>query len=200
MIDLNELKKMAEAATLGPWRAKSGPGWAHTYVVGELVGAYEQTIATIPEAPSKTAQFIAAANPAAIIELIALASAAQDSAPAELPIKTWQERLREKFPETTDRNLFTVGHIEHAMEAEIADLRATLTAAPASPSASLISSKAVNRVPLNTMKFDDGKIGWYFDTEKFYIDIEQDIDGKYSIYFRSRDTKTELWVDEAELK
>lgn len=48
------------------------------------------------------------------------------------------------------------------------------------------------------MEFDDGKIGWYFDSEKFYIDIEQDIDGKYSIYFRSRDTKTELWVDEAE--
>ena len=60
----------------------------------------------------------------------ATGTAAQDSAPAELPplsIKTWQERLREKFPETADRNLFAVGHLEHAMESEIADLRAALS-------------------------------------------------------------------------
>ena len=44
-----------------------------------------------------------------------------------LSIKTWQERLREKFPETADRNLFAVGHLEHAMESEIADLRAALS-------------------------------------------------------------------------
>lgn len=62
--------------------------------------------------------------------MLAVAPAAQDSAPAELPplsIKTWQERLREKFPETADRNLFAVGHLEHAMEAEIAELRAALS-------------------------------------------------------------------------
>lgn len=68
------------------------------------------------------------------------APSAQDSAPAELPIKTWQERLREKFPETADRNLFAVGHLEHAMEAEIADLRAALAAAPASPQPAIVKA------------------------------------------------------------
>ena len=53
------------------------------------------------------------------------AEAARQPAPA-LPVKTWRERLREKFPETAHSNLFTVGHLEHAMEAEIAELRAAL--------------------------------------------------------------------------
>lgn len=74
---------------------------------------------------------------------LAAGTAAQDSAPAELPplsIKTWQERLREKFPETADRNLFAVGHLEHAMESEIADLRAALAAAPSSPQPAIVKA------------------------------------------------------------
>ena len=35
------------AHTPGPWRTKTGPGWHDTYIVGELVGAHEPTIATV---------------------------------------------------------------------------------------------------------------------------------------------------------
>jgi hypothetical protein len=150
MIDLNELKKLAESATPGPWttgttgRQAIHPNLPAMFEAAVHVGNESDrgnclaivglggpgATSSAYEMVTDNAAFIAAANPAAILELIALASAAQDSAPAELPpldIKTWQERLREKFPETADRNFFAVGHLEHAMESEIADLRAALS-------------------------------------------------------------------------
>lgn len=58
------------------------------------------------------------------------------SAPTELPIKTWQERVKGKLHERiaaalTDKELNMIGSDE--MLSEIADLRAALSAAPTSP-------------------------------------------------------------------
>ena len=89
MIDLNELKRLAEAATPGPWCWDDtvwdyDPKEQAPWLVGADDGAIILT-GTIECKMKSNADFIAAANPAAILELIARASAAQDSAPAELP-------------------------------------------------------------------------------------------------------------------
>lgn len=112
MIDLNELKKLAESATPGPWVAKDAPGagleiymdmssqwdqakrpWpafstANADCKGDLI-AYEAwvqfPVEKLKNIQARNAAFIASANPSTILELIALASAAQESAPAELP-------------------------------------------------------------------------------------------------------------------
>lgn len=56
----------------------------------------------------------------------------------------------------------------------------------------------MSRIKLIPMTNDDGDLGWYLDSEKFYIDVEQDSSGNYSIYFRCRETGKELWLDGAD--
>lgn len=89
MIDLDKLEKLASAATPGPWHRSdrpAGPFW-HIYadhtVGGEPCVSGKQSIGTMHAENKRTgskayaamfesnASFVAAANPAAILELIA---------------------------------------------------------------------------------------------------------------------------------
>lgn len=134
MIDLNELKKLAEKADeVDPY---------YTSDVNLL--AFER-----------------AATPSAVLELIALASAAQESAPAELPplsIKTWQERGVYAEDAKPD------GNAEEAMCEEIADLRAAL-------------SRPVVAIPVNwkeqalrQYRHNDGSEGFVFAYDSKVLD------------------------------
>lgn len=51
---------------------------------------------------------------------------------------------------------------------------------------------------LHTMEHDDGRIGWYFNCDGHYIDVEKDENGKYSVFFRDRATDKEGWLDQAD--
>lgn len=53
------------------------------------------------------------------------------------------------------------------------------------------------RTKLWQMQNDEGKIGWYFDCDGHFIDVECD-DGKYSVFFRDRSTGSEVWFDQAD--
>ncbi len=73
---INELRKLAEAATPGPW-AYDYDDQDHDTCVGILWGTNHYAIATIPyngqvsdEKVTATGNYIAAANPAAVLELI----------------------------------------------------------------------------------------------------------------------------------
>lgn len=39
---------MTTAHTATPWRAKTGNGWHHIYIVGECVASFEKNVATVP--------------------------------------------------------------------------------------------------------------------------------------------------------
>lgn len=73
--------------------------------------------------------------------------------------------------------------------------RALLAAAPAPIQQ---DSEAPARQALHTMQYEDGRIGWYFDCDGHYIDVEKDDAGKYSVYFRDRATGKEGWLDQAD--
>lgn len=73
------------------------------------------------------ASFIAAANPAAILQLIAQARAAKPESATGTTgasVKTWQERVGQDYNDSAEPTAHEI-----AMEAEIADLRAQLAAA-----------------------------------------------------------------------
>lgn len=67
------------------------------------------------------------------------------------------------------------------------------TAPPETP-----ARAAVERAKLHEMHSDEGDIGWYFDCDGHYIDVERDKDGKYSVYFRNRADQSEAWLDQAD--
>lgn len=56
----------------------------------------------------------------------------------------------------------------------------------------------IKRHRLDTMEKVDGSQAWYFDTPKFYIDVERDKDLKYSVFFRNRADQSEAWLDQAD--
>jgi hypothetical protein len=66
MLDLDSLEAKAKAATPGPWRYGYEPGFC-----GELIDPTGEMIASFADEPAaRDAEFIAAANPAAILALI----------------------------------------------------------------------------------------------------------------------------------
>lgn len=85
MIDLNKLKKLAEAASPGPWKVGGSNGRMIYDAQGYLCGDSDLLA---------NAEFKAAANPAAILELIAMASAA---APQVVEDKRAEIRAFEDF-------------------------------------------------------------------------------------------------------
>lgn len=54
------------------------------------------------------------------------------------------------------------------------------------------------RTKLHQMQNDEGQIGWYFDCDGHYIDVERDEQGKYSIYFFDRASRQDGWLDQAD--
>jgi len=63
-IDLDELERLAKAATRGPWTHSEQPsGWMHMVIAPERGQICRESMA-------RDATFIAAANPAVILELI----------------------------------------------------------------------------------------------------------------------------------
>lgn len=77
MIDLEELKRLALAATPGPWAAIYRTGWQNAKIVREGEHVNSGPICKVPEhsrsdgKPLETLLFIVAANPAVVLELIA---------------------------------------------------------------------------------------------------------------------------------
>ncbi len=53
---------MSALHTAGPWRTRTGPGWHDTYIVGELVGAHEPTIATVRSSHGDHGNYLANAR------------------------------------------------------------------------------------------------------------------------------------------
>jgi hypothetical protein len=58
--------------------------------------------------------------------------------------------------------------------------------------------QSIDREKLREMHNDEGEIGWYFDCDGHYIDVERDAAGKYSVYFRNRKDQSEAWLDQSE--
>lgn len=80
-MDLNELERLANAATPGPWSWTNNEGWAYpqTYVdsegranIARFVNGAPQFECTVGEARQewRNAAFIAAANPFVVLELV----------------------------------------------------------------------------------------------------------------------------------
>lgn len=46
----------------------------------------------------------------------------------------------------------------------------------------------LRRLPLSPMYSEDGKTAYYLDSPKFYLDIEEDEPGVWSVYMRDRET------------
>jgi hypothetical protein len=126
MIDLNKLKKLAEAA------AEADPYYA---------------------ADTNLLAFKAAANPAVILELLALASAAQDSIPS---VKPWEQRMGDNAASGG-----RIGSPQQFMAAEIADWRAKATAQDSAPA------------ELPRMPEPFGVFGEYKDEERDVWDYDQ---------------------------
>ena len=53
----------------------------------------------------------------------------------------------------------------------------------------------LDAVIMRPMQFDDGRIGWFIDHPEFYCDIEQDTDGKWSVFFRDRKTQNKAFAE-----
>lgn len=86
MIDINELRRLTQAATPGPWvnygRQPSAAGLPHSAVAAKtlLARVYSEAYGDV-EQETANAEFIAAANPAAVSELLdRLEAAEKDSA------------------------------------------------------------------------------------------------------------------------
>ena len=101
-LDLNKLERLANAATPGPWSWTNNEGWAYPQTqvkteqgthIARFVDAAPQFCCTVGEARQEwlNAAFIAAANPAVVLELV--------------------RRLREEEGHVT-------AHIDEAVEAE----------------------------------------------------------------------------------
>ena len=66
MLDLDDLEAKAKAATPGPWRCGYEPGFC-----GELIDPTGEMIASFADEPTaRDSDFIAAANPSAVLDLI----------------------------------------------------------------------------------------------------------------------------------
>lgn len=51
------------------------------------------------------------------------------------------------------------------------------------------------RRELSSMQYDERDIGWYFDNNTIYIDVERE-DGKYSVFFRNRTDGAEVYAEQ----
>ena len=80
-LDLNKLERLANAATPGPWSWTNNEGWAYPQTqvkteqgthIARFVDAAPQFCCTVGEARQEwlNAAFIAAANPAVVLELV----------------------------------------------------------------------------------------------------------------------------------
>ena len=80
-LNLNELERLANAATPGPWSWTSNEGWSYPQTqvkteqgtkIARFVDAAPQFCCTVGEARQewKNAAFIAAANPAVVLDLV----------------------------------------------------------------------------------------------------------------------------------
>ena len=82
MIDINELRQLVQAATPGPWvnygRQPSAAGLPHSAVAAKtlLARVYSEAYGDV-EQETANAEFIAAANPAAVSELLDRLEAAE---------------------------------------------------------------------------------------------------------------------------
>lgn len=55
-----------------------------------------------------------------------------------------------------------------------------------------------SRTKLREMRNEEGELGWYFDCDGHYIDVERDAAGNFSIYFKDRRDGKDGWLDQAE--
>ena len=103
-IDLNELEALARAATPGEWQHKKfgvihgGPmiRFANGSAQGQIAmfcGTFNEQHPAEPERQIANADFASAANPAAVLELIAIARQAPPAIPAQPRIDTFAIRL-----------------------------------------------------------------------------------------------------------
>ena len=100
MMNIEELKRMAEAATPGPWDEGDG----HCLIVDANNGFVAQAYGERRRTEMANAAFIAAANPAAVLELIRqrdeLRKATEwqpiETAPENIPIDVWRSEWRER--------------------------------------------------------------------------------------------------------
>lgn len=110
--ELNKLEALAKAATPGPWRQDG----FEIEIPSTLCNVAESYL-------PKDAAFIAATNPAVILQLIALA---RRSLPVDVTgIKTWQERAKT----ANDWPVYDGSTVAEYMALENADLRAALARA-----------------------------------------------------------------------
>jgi hypothetical protein len=61
-----------------------------------------------------------------------------------------------------------------------------------------LSRALLARTKLRSMG-DSPVKNWYFNCEGHYVDVNLDDDGKYSIFFKDRNTEDEAWLDQADL-
>jgi alkanesulfonate monooxygenase SsuD/methylene tetrahydromethanopterin reductase-like flavin-dependent oxidoreductase (luciferase family) len=93
--DWDELERLAEAATAGPWRTIDFAGDVHVYAgddecVAAYTGCYESCAVSIE---SRDAAFIAAADPPTVLALIARVRELEGQRGALLPIVALAECL-----------------------------------------------------------------------------------------------------------
>jgi len=92
-IDLNEIEALARAATPGPWEATRQTDDECSFM-GYFIEAGDKTISDDGTAPGHAdALFIAAANPAAVLELIALARQAAGADTVAIPLVSGEALL-----------------------------------------------------------------------------------------------------------
>lgn len=124
MIDINELRRLAQAATPGPWinhgRQPNVAGLPHSAVAAKtlLARVYSEAYGDV-EQETANASFIAAANPAAVSELLDRLEAAKSDA-------LEQARLNGMGSEREAKHLAQIAALEKerdAMRAELDALR-----------------------------------------------------------------------------
>lgn len=57
----------------------------------------------------------------------------------------------------------------------------------------LTDGLGANHVAMRPIQFEDGRLGWYIDHPDFYCDLEPDINGTWSVFFRDRATGKEVF-------
>lgn len=137
-IDLDKLEALARAATPGPWELRATE-WSYYAVEA----AHPEWGAMCEVAPSRKSnmEFIVGANPAAVLELIALARRAAQQAPVAQAVEAWPEHVQmlrqaaDIFTELADARVCESGSSAEWMERCLPKIDALEAGAPVAAAA-----------------------------------------------------------------